>query len=417
MSPTQTIPEKTRRPTRLRNFDEAQARFGPLADKLAHALMRSDPLADEVVASFAALGPSAGRAMLERALAQGVQAVPDSPESLRSLFARIDSVPDWVDLARCDLGARVYRRASFGSALTLSAYSLMSGYHSAAAIKPLTFTGGLSERAPRRLAETGRYVVETSRHGGLRRQGEGLKIAVRVRLMHAQVRRMIRGSGRWQDAVWGAPINQADMAITALEFSSMVLRGCRALGYRFSGEESAAVMHLFRYAAYLMGVDDDLLSVMDDESIAERYEALVRFTIDGPDEDSLVLADALRRAFVTGAGTPLAALQALSLRPLHDGLVWKLCGSKVASELGMQRPWLARLVPLVATGVGAIEALRLRSPALEEMLTERGSRALEEQIARALQGAEPGFDASRPGTKGPSSWCQSAANRLVSSLA
>lgn len=403
-SKTAAPSDATTIPGRIRNYPEAKARYGELTDVLVRALSRTDPVADAVVESFAELGAGRGRAMLETALVDGIASVPDAPASLRTLLEQVDTVPAWVDFERCELGARVYRRVSFGGVLTLSAYSLMAGYHSAAAIKPLSFTGGLSKRAPRRLAETGRYVVETSRAGGLRREGEGLRIAVRVRVMHAQVRRMLRASGRWDESTWGAPINQADMAITAMEFSSMVLRGCRTLGYAFSPEESSAVMHLFRYAGYLMGVDAELLPLVETESSARRYEELVRFTIDGPDADSLELARALRDAFVTGARTPLEAIQAVSLRPLHDGLVWTLCGDKVASELGMQRPWLRHLVPPVALAIGALERVRRRVPALERAMTERGGRALEDQIARALAGAEPSFDARDRATNGAPPW-------------
>lgn len=400
LSPT-SVPS---RPTRLRHYTEAKLQYGALTDVLVRALGRMDPVADAVVASFAELGAGRGRAMLEQALLHGIDTVTDAPASLRALFDEVDTVPSWVDMARCERGARVYRRISFGGVLTLSAYSLMAGYHSAAAIKPLSFTGGLSARAPRRLAETGRYVVETSRAGGLRRDGEGLRIAVRVRVMHAQVRRMLRASGRWDEAAWGAPINQADMAITAMEFSSMVLRGCRVLGYLFEPEESEAVMHLFRYAAYLMGVDAELLPLLASEAEARRYEALVRFTIDGPDDDSLVLAEALRAAFVTGAKTPLDALRAMSLRPLHDGLVWRLCGDRVAADLGMERRWLRHLVPPVAFGIRAIEEARRRVPALDEALTEQGGRALDAQIEAALAGVEPSFDARDRADGVPAPW-------------
>lgn len=390
-------------PSRIRHYAEAKTRYGGLTDVLVRALSRTDPVADAVVEAFAELGPARGRAMLQEALSNGIDSVPDAPTELRTLFAQVDTVPSWVDFERCELGARVYRRVSFGGVLTLSAYSLMAGYHSAAAIKPLSFTGGLAKRTPRRLAETGRYVVETSRAGGLRRDGEGLHVAVRVRVMHAQVRRMLRASGRWDEG-WGAPINQADMAITAMEFSSMVLRGCRALGYVFDPEESAAVMHLFRYAGDLMGVDEELLTLLDTEAAARRYEDLVRFTIDGPDADSLELAAALRDAFVTGAKTPAEALRAMSLRPLHDGLVWTLCGPRVAADLGMTRPWLRHLVPPVAVAIGALEQVRRRVPALDRVLTEQGGQALDEQITNALAGNEPAFDASAPGKSGPAPW-------------
>jgi hypothetical protein len=55
---------------------------------------------------------------------------------------------------------------------------------------------------------------------------------VKVRLMHAQVRRMLMKSERWKSAQWGLPITQHDMARTTLLFSLSVLEGLRAFGVK-----------------------------------------------------------------------------------------------------------------------------------------------------------------------------------------
>jgi len=237
------------------NRAEARARYGPRVDRYARFYEVGDPLADAVVEAFEAMGRDDAQAMLMRALDHGIDTVPDAPEALRALVAQVDAVPVWADFDRMDRGARAYQRTGTASALVLSAFSLMNGYRCGAAVKPLVFTRQLEQMAPRRLAETGRFIVETIQEGAMRRTGEGFKLAVRVRVMHAMVRRMLLRTEWWDREAWGVPINQADMAGTILEFSMLMIHGTRMLGFRFSREESEAILHLWRYSGWLGGVD------------------------------------------------------------------------------------------------------------------------------------------------------------------
>jgi hypothetical protein len=379
-------------PARYRRLEAARERFGELADLYGRFLTEVDPLADAVVASFAEHGQKRGRAWLQEALANGIDAVPDAPSSLRALFAQVDSPPSWADFKRMDEGARVFQRCGTSAALTLSAYSLMRGYNSAAAIKPLAFTGQLDAMAPRRLAETGRYILESVKNGGLTRFAPGFAISVRVRVMHAQVRRTLLASGRWDAPSWGAPINQADMATTALEFSSMMLYGTRLLGHRFTHDESEAVMHLWRYAGFLMGVDTELLEEVTSEARGRRYEELVRFVEDGPDQDCVDLARALRKAGERSAKTAWKRFQArYVIEPLHDGLVWVAAGPEVAAALETPHRAFRHAIPVVRALRTPFELLRARIPYLDEYAFQSGSRALREQIEEALGGDEPKF--------------------------
>src|SRR5262249_51979302 len=177
-------------------------------------------------------------AMLEAALDRGIGAVPDAPEALRALFAELDRVPAWVDWPTLDAGGELLMRAGPFGGMVLGAGSLVLGYASPGGNKPLVFSGRLTEQAPRRLDETSRFVQAVCRPGGMQRSGDGFKITVKVRLMHAEVRRMILRSGRWDDARWGAPLNQHDMAATTLLFSLVVLEGLRSLGLVIGREEA-----------------------------------------------------------------------------------------------------------------------------------------------------------------------------------
>src|SRR4030095_16542100 len=88
---------------------------------LGPGLLRSDPLADEVMQSFAALPPGRGFALLERALATDVGDVAEAPPALRALFAApgIAHPPAWVDFDRLDRGGAVVLRAGLAAGLVL----------------------------------------------------------------------------------------------------------------------------------------------------------------------------------------------------------------------------------------------------------------------------------------------------------
>jgi hypothetical protein len=133
---------------------------------------------------------------------------------------QIDTVPPWVDWELLDRGGAVFLRSGGLGIAALSLAALPLSYASGVGNKPLVFTGHLLRRAPRRLAETARFTVATSQPGGLRRFAPGFKFTVKVRLMHAQVRRLLWGSGRWNpewaprsiSSSWPEPISSSRSA-------------------------------------------------------------------------------------------------------------------------------------------------------------------------------------------------------------
>lgn len=260
-------------------------------EELARQLNRGDPLADAVVALYGELPPGQGRKLLDQALEQGIDSIEEPPEALKALFAQLDNVPIWVDRDKLDMGCRVMRRTGIFAELVLRNVALMGGYLSAAAIKPLLFTGQLDRMAFRRLIETGKFWVDVTTENGLQRHNEGFKSAVRVRLMHAMVRGMLLKSGRWNHQDWGHPINQSDLLATNLLFSEVFLTSLRALGFHFSRPEREAVIHLWRYIGYLLGVDEHILPACEADAVRATW--LQYRTIPGPDADTGKLGNAL----------------------------------------------------------------------------------------------------------------------------
>ena len=231
--------------------------------------------------------------MLETAVTHGIDAVDNPPAALVTLFKQLDSVPLWVDWDRIDKGGAVFLRSGALGVAVLNLFSLPIMYSSSGGNKPLVFTGHLLRRAPRRLAETARFVLSSSHPGGLRRFAEGFSITVRVRLMHAQVRRLLWRSGRWK-AEWGQPVNQLYMAGTNAALSAGLLEGLGRLGFRFSQADGEALLHMWRYSGDLSGIDPELLiSTMEEGRLVGE---LIRDAEGPPDEDSRALIVALMTA-------------------------------------------------------------------------------------------------------------------------
>ncbi len=67
----------------------------------------------------------------------------------------------------------------------------------------------------------------------------------------------IKKSDRWDSEVWGIPLNQFDLAMTNLAFSSVVLLGIRAIGIWPTKQEAKSFLHFWRYVGWLMGIDEN----------------------------------------------------------------------------------------------------------------------------------------------------------------
>ncbi len=221
--------------------------------------------------------------------------------------------------------------------------------------------------------------------GGLDRSGPGFDVTVRVRVMHAQVRRLLRASGRWRSDDWGEPINQHDMASTSLLFSLAVADGLRKLGFRVSQAELDDYLHLWRYSGHLMGVDPELLPAS--EADARRLWALVELTEGEPDDDSRALTHALLDSPLAHAKTPAERRQAERIVAVSHTFCRALIGDRLADQLRVSRTPLRHALPALKLAVDRFERARLASPAIERRALEVGrrywSRAVSANLGRS----------------------------------
>ncbi|WP_227978998.1 oxygenase MpaB family protein [Nocardia spumae] len=227
------------------------------ARALTEDLFAGDPVAERFVADVmhGPGGSAAGRRLLDRALSDGIDAVPEAPDSMRELFAEFDTVPEWVRPEQVEQGAAIWRRwgtmlFSFAGAETLEMYT------ESAVATPLSLAGGYAgNSALRRYLETCRFWMDVSQPNALLTPGStGRATALKVRVMHVSVRAKVAGHPEWDIDRWGLPISQTYQLLTLIAGSVTPGLGLWALGYQTTPSEIRALLHFQRYMGYLLGV-------------------------------------------------------------------------------------------------------------------------------------------------------------------
>ena len=281
-------------PRDLANADIAVRRYGDLGHRWLDGMWQADPLADAVVADdFGALSATeAVRAALEG----GIDSVADAPESLRLLFKFLDDEPAWVDHDRLDNAADALVRHTPILGMVLGAASLVRGAGNEIAGKPLALTGRYVSQPAVRSVEVGEWLRHVLTRGGMRRDAAGFAYTVRVRLIHAHVRRGILASGRWDEEAWGVPIPQSYMALTMAEFGHIAVEAMQTLGVRFTDRELDDIYHLWRYVGHVIGMSEELGPRTERDHIA--VEELYRLTSPGPSDEDREFVTALTEQYL-----------------------------------------------------------------------------------------------------------------------
>ena len=374
-------------PERFVNLDAARAEFGDRVDRLGAYLWLGDDGADAAVDALASLGPARGSALVDELLRAGPNHAAGPPE-VQALLQAASTVPAWLDWQRIERGAALLLRAGFLGGVVLGVKALVYGYSAPAGNKPLALSGRLQEMAGRRLNETARFVQAIARRGGVRPYAEGFRITVKVRLMHAQVRRMIQASSLWRSDAWGLPVNQHDMVATTLLFSWVTLDGLRQLGMHITTEEADDYMHLWRWVGEIIGVDPSLLPATEREG--GELARLIFATQGPPDEDSRRLTEAL---ILHGEreGPPADRARARRMRPVAIGLCRGLVGDQLADQLGLENTPYRYALQAIRGAVATVELARRRSPRLTRRFEAAGARYWDSVLQKGLGGATAEF--------------------------
>lgn len=262
-----------------------------------------------------------------------------SDPKLQELWAQIHTVPSWVDWDQIKRGQDVFYRYGGPSLVSLTFQSLVGGMGGRRVVETLTRTGGFGAKvAKRRLLETFQHILQVTRDlDSVKPGGEGFASSVKVRLLHASVRRRILALARDKPAYfdvgeWGVPINDLDCIGTVLTFSSaLVYIGLPRQGIYLREREIADYSALWRWVAYLLGTPTEPWLV-DHRRARIMLESLVEADMD-PSDTSGVLANNI----LTGLSCQPPTFAS---REFLCAETYWLNGWELSRALGIERPSL-----------------------------------------------------------------------------
>ncbi|GAB3007008.1 oxygenase MpaB family protein [Mycobacterium bourgelatii] len=264
---------------------------GPNAEemrRLGERLTVGDEPMDRLVEWMSAAGMEQTRPLFERALLDGIANVPDAPEPLRDFFVEVETVPDWVDWDLVRRGQKALRSGGADGMYVARDVSLLGGYQFAAFNQTLLRTGALEKGSNKRFAETMQWAMDVISKDGLAPLGVGYRSTLRVRFIHALVRRHVATMPDWRADLWGLPINQTDMAATLVGALIAPPVGGIGMGILLTPREFDAIAHVTRYAGWLMGVHEEWLPQSFRDGVRILYHTLS--AISTPDETTKQLA-------------------------------------------------------------------------------------------------------------------------------
>lgn len=325
--------------------------------RLGERLTAGDEPMDRLVSWMSQVGLKETRPLFDRALAEGIDAVPDAPEPLVEFFREAETVPPWVDRTMLERGQRALRRGGADGMYIARDVSLLGGYQFSGFNKTLLRTGALEKGSNKRFAETMQWAMDVIADGGLEVFGSGYQATLRVRFIHALVRRHVSAMPDWRADEWGVPVNQTDMAATLIGALVAPAAGSAGMGIVLRLKDYEAIAHLTRYVGWLMGVEDEWLPRDFRDSIRVLYHTLGALA--EPDESSKQLAMPMVDDPLGWHYDAMPGVRRRIARAQHLSVTSGFLGPRTMRALGLPRyvpPWYPalRLPVNLARSVAAV---------------------------------------------------------------
>ncbi len=217
----------------------------------------SDLQADQCLVELAANGQLDPLQAVFRAMPTNQSPMPpDAPEPLQRFFATQMAVPAWADQARIRRGEQVFLENGLPIAVVLLCKSIPEGYAAPALTKVLYMTGLLQNRPLRRLLGVLQMVLDVAVDGGFEPDGKALRVAMKLRLLHAGLRPIVVQNVPGYVAAHGVPCNHEDMLATVMGFSLVVVDGLQRLGAGLTQHEAEDLFYPWRVFCACMGIPE-----------------------------------------------------------------------------------------------------------------------------------------------------------------
>ena len=332
-----------------------------LADLYVRYTVIGDPSGDEVVAELAErYTPGEIHGIVAKALDSPGNAPKDLPACIRSFVAELADAPEWFDERLAAAATRGFLRNSDMVLGALVGGAIIEGF-STMISKSFRIRSRIVENGVRRLKQNLAQLLDQYMPGGILPGGDGWRLSIRIRLIHAQARRLIRQTEEWDESEYGLPLSAAHMLLGAAAFSGRLMQHVGNLGGDFSAEEREGYVHVWRYAGSLMGVPEEIM-FRDFASSAHTFE-IGAMCEPGPDEDSMIMANSIVNSAPivlgiteTGARRSMAAYMYQVSR--------ELIGNDLADDLRYPPSRLIRELPFLRLRNFGDQMLRRAAPRL-----------------------------------------------------
>ena len=259
---------------------------------LAHTAI-GDPLADAMIRDTENFDPKVLKNIFESELLRGQKDTSDiqkAPQSVKDFFDDCKNIPDWVDFDSFKPGTKMLLDNTQILFLSVVAGVLIEGFSTNIA-RSFFLTGRMRTKGIRRLQQNNRQLLEVLLPGGLEQYNDGWVLSIRIRMIHAKIRRLIATSSEWDDEELGLPISSANLGMAIAGFSGRTLYFLDKLGASLKPEERTGYVNVWRYAGYLMGIPESIL-YKDEEEALEIYR-IGRICEPPPGLEQIVMAASL----------------------------------------------------------------------------------------------------------------------------
>ncbi len=296
---------------------------------IAHTTI-GDPVMDAMVEDLAPLPQKEIHRFINAGMEEDYDVLKDAPSSLRDFFVNSPPpAPDWLDYRAFVPGIRAFQKNSDTILLAFISAVLIYGFTTQIS-RAFVHTGRIFDNGVRRLKQNNRHQLEIFLPGGLHRYGDGWKLSVRIRFIHARIRRLLSQSPEWDHTAWGVPISSAHVGFATACFASRSVKYSSSLGAHYSSEERASIHDVWRYTGYLMGVPETIL--YRDENHAGQIIEIGSICEPPPTDDSIIMANAL----VNSAPLVADINDPESRRVLVSNTIYPLARSLIGKDLADQ---------------------------------------------------------------------------------
>ncbi len=204
----------------------------------------------------------------------------DLPPVVRAYFEEQSAFPAWTDPELVNIGQDVFRRYGIEISILLNYLSLPTAYACPKGAKVLFSTTRLTDRdgdidrLVYRLMETAQFVMDVMQPGAFEKDGNGIEVALKIRLIHASIRHYLLVRGQWDVKENFEPLNQEHQAGTLQSFSSMILHGLLQMGVKLTPREQEGYYHCWRVVGHFLGVLPELAPPTYEEGLRLGFQIL-----------------------------------------------------------------------------------------------------------------------------------------------